>query len=60
MDSDEIKELVETLELAKNQLGTINFKSRVDKRECTKVYKKINKALTIAKGLDEPMVKVED
>ena len=60
MDSDEIKELVETLELAKNQLGTINFKSRVDKRECTKVYKIINKALTIAKGLDEPMVKVED
>lgn len=58
MGNDELKELIEMLEKAKADLENVNFKSRVDRRECNKCYRDIQKALAIAKSLDEPMVKV--
>ena len=60
MGNDELQELLAILKKTKTDLENINFKSRVDRRECNKVYKGLQKAITIAKSLDEPMVKVEE
>lgn len=60
MDNDELNKLIGLLNQAMQEMESIQFKSRVDRRSCNKPYKTIQKALRLATDMNEEMIVVDE